>query len=119
MVRAVRGAIQVSEDSRDAIWEGASRLVGQMMTANRLAEADLVSVVLSVTRDLRAANPAAGLRRQGFADTPLFCVQEADVEGAMPRVIRVLLTFDGRGRGRAVPVYLDGARALRPDLSGT
>jgi chorismate mutase len=116
MVKAARGAIQVAEDSRPAIWDGASRLLAEMLSKNSLTEADIVSVIFSVTRDLHAANPAAGLRRGGFGETALFCVQEAEVEGGMPRVIRVLLTFRAKGRRPAVPVYLDGARSLRPDL---
>ena len=116
MVKAVRGAVQVREDSREAIWDGAFRLVTGMLSENRLAEADIVSLVFSVTRDLRAANPAAGLRQHGFALTPLFCVQEADVDGGMPRVIRALLTYNAKGRRQPIAVYLDGARALRPDL---
>jgi chorismate mutase len=116
MTRAVRGAIQVEQDTRDAIWDRASLLVSRMMEANRLSEHDIVSLLFSVTRDLRSANPAAGLRRHGFAETPLFCVQEADVDGGMPRVIRALLTYTTRSRRQAVPVYLGGASALRPDL---
>jgi chorismate mutase len=117
MVRAVRGAIQVGTDTADAIWDGASRLVAGLLSANTIREKDIVSLVFSVTSDLRSGNPAAGVRRTGFAGTPLFCVQEAELEGAMPRVIRALLTWNARGRAPAVPVYLDGAAALRPDLS--
>lgn len=117
MTRAARGAIQVDRDAPEAIWDAGSLLVARVMQANGLVEADIVSIVFSLTTDLRAANPAAGLRRAGFAETPLFCVQEAEVTGAMPRVIRVLLTFNSRGRGPGVPVYLGGARALRPDLA--
>jgi chorismate mutase len=116
MTKAVRGAVQVDDDSRDAIWDAAALLVGRMLEANHLAEGDIVSIVFSMTVDLRSANPAAGLRRRGFADTPLFCVQEADVEGSLPRVIRVLLIYRAGRRRRPVPVYLGGAAALRPDL---
>ena len=72
--------------------------------------------MFSLTDDLTAANPAAGLRKTGFAATPLFCTQEAKIDGALPRVIRVLVTWDSLERRAAVPVYLDGAEVLRPDL---
>ena len=81
-----------------------------------------MSLVFSLTADLSSANPATGLRGTGFADVPLFCVQEAVVEGSMPRVIRLLATFEApaswtaAGRITAEAVYLEGARALRPDL---
>lgn len=124
MVFAVRGAIQVGENSAVAIQDDSARLVREICRRNGLEEQDVVSVIFSLTTDLSAANPAAGLRRGGFSETPLFCVQEVRVEGGMPRIIRVLLTAeidrrrrDGGGR-RAVHVYLDGAEALRPDLVG-
>jgi chorismate mutase len=124
VTRAVRGAIQVAADEPALVREGAVRLVAAVLAANGLGEGDLVSLVFSLTRDLRSANPATGLRSGGFADVPLFCVQEADVAGSLPRVIRLLATFEvpaawgAEGRARATPVYLEGARALRPDLEG-
>ncbi len=123
MVVAVRGAIQVGENSRQSIADASSRLVKEMCARNGLSEEAVVSIVFSITEDLTAENPAGALRRHGFSNTPLFCVQEAKVDGAMPRVIRVLLTAEtavareqGAGGRRAVHVYLDGAGALRPDL---
>ena len=118
MVFAVRGAIQVRSNAEKAIAEASARLVREMCKRNRIAENRIVSVIFSVTEDLTAGNPAAGLRRTGFDRTPLFCVQEARCDGGMPRVIRVLLTARSRrifGR-RGVHVYLDGAEILRPDL---
>jgi chorismate mutase len=123
MTRAARGAIQVASDSRDAIHEAGIRLVRAVLEANGLAESDVVSLLFSLTADLRSGNPATGLRRGGFKEVPLFCVQEAAVDGSMARVIRLLATFEAplswiaAGRTRAEAVYLDGARALRPDLS--
>jgi len=118
MVLAVRGAIQVAKDSEASIASASTRLVREICRRNNLSEQDVVSIMFSVTEDLTSANPAAGLRREGFSETPLFCVQEARVDGAMPRVIRVLLTAErdaDQGR-RASHVYLDGAEVLRPDL---
>ncbi len=117
MTRAVRGAIQVGGNTGGEIEAGTIRLVRAVLSANRIAENQLVSILFSVTGDLTAANPATGLRRTGFSATPLFCAQEPPADGAMGRVIRVLVTWNGRGRRPAVPVYLDGAGALRPDLA--
>jgi chorismate mutase len=123
MTRAVRGAVQVGSNTREAIHEAGTRLVRAVLDANGLAETDLVSLLFSLTADLSKGNPATGLRQVGFADVPLFCVQEAGIDGAMPRVIRLLATFEvpaswrERGRTRGEAVYLDGAQALRPDLT--
>jgi chorismate mutase len=116
MTRAVRGAIQVGENSARAIENSAVRLVSEILRANAIAEHHIVSIIFSLTEDLTAANPATGLRREGFAGTPLFCTQEARIEGGMPRVIRVLVTFEALERREAVAVYLEGAEALRSDL---
>ena len=118
MTKAVRGAIQVGGNSAGAIEKAAVRLVTEILQANRIAENHIVSILFSMTEDLTAANPATGLRRAGFAATPLFCTQEARIDGALPRVIRALVTYDSRRGGSAVPVYLDGAEGLRPDLAG-
>jgi chorismate mutase len=119
MTRAVRGAIQVAENSLSDIERAGTRLVTEMLRQNGIAEDLIVSIVFSVTEDLTAANPATGLRRTGFSSTPLFCTQEARVDGALPRVIRALVTYESPDGRRPVPLYLDGAEALRPDLGGT
>jgi chorismate mutase len=117
MTKAVRGAIQVLENSRAVIETAAARLVREILRVNGIAQGHIVSIIFSVTLDLTAGNPATGARGAGLAETPLFCAQEPVVEGAMPRVIRVLLTWDALERRPVVPVYLDGAEALRPDLA--
>jgi chorismate mutase len=116
MTSAVRGAIQIPENSVSSIEQAATKLVMEILKANGIAENQIVSIMFSLTEDLTAANPAAGLRRTGFASTPLFCAQEPRIDGALPRVIRVLMTWDCPERRVAVPVYLDGAEVLRPDL---
>ena len=117
MTRAVRGAIQLPENSAFSIERAGTRLVNEILKQNGIAENQIVSIVFSMTEDLTAANPASGLRRTGFASTPLFCTQEARIDGALPRVIRVLVTWDSLERRITVPVYLDGAEVLRPDLA--
>lgn len=117
MTKAVRGAIQVAKDSATAIEMAGARLVTEILRINRIAENHIVSILFSMTEDLRAANPAAGLRRAGFSETPLFCTQEARIDGALPRVIRALLTYEAPEGASPVPVYMDGAEGLRPDLA--
>ncbi len=116
MTRAVRGAIQVEENSRQAIESASVRLLGEIVRINAIDEHGIVSILFSITEDLSAGNPATGLRLVGFAATPLLCAQEPRIEGALPRTIRVLVTFESAGMREAVAVYLDGAESLRPDL---
>ena len=116
MVLAVRGAIGVIQDDAGLIRDGVKRLFQQLVSANGIDEEDIVSILFSQTRDLTEANPASALREVGYAGVPLFCTQEPDYRDAMPRVIRVLITFNALAKQAVIPVYLDGAEALRSDI---
>ena len=116
-VRAARGAIVVAEDERATLLAATAKLVGQMIERNGLQTKDIVSVLFTTTPDLRSAFPAEAAREIGLTSVPLLCAQEIDVEGAMPRVIRVLMHFEtGAAQGDVEHVYLDGAEVLRDDL---
>ena len=117
MVQAVRGAIQVAENSREAIYKASIKLVEEILALNIIAEEDIISILFSVTRDLNRANPATGLRTRGFSRAPLFCVQEAEMEDGLMGILRVLLTYNSSNEAAPRPVYIDGAQSLRPDLN--
>ena len=117
MVRGIRGAIDVAENTAEAISAATARLLTAMLEANQLDEASLISAFFTVTTDLNAAYPAGAARALGWLDVPLLDAQEIEVPGGMPRVIRVLLHVDAdRARADIRHVYLDGAARLRPDL---
>lgn len=113
---AVRGAIRVDENRESAIHEAAIRLGGEIVAKNGIEIDRIVSILCSLTEDLTAGNPATGLRMDRFGDVPLFCAQEAAVDGQMRSLVRMLFTYDATRPGRPLPVYLNGAESLRPDL---
>ena len=113
---AIRGAIQVEEDTREAIASAAAALCAAIMRDNQLAPSRIVSAIFTLTPDLHADFPARAAREQGWTDVPMICAQEIAVPGALPRVCRVLLHVEGSGPPHHV--YLGGAAALRPDLAG-
>ena len=116
-VRAARGAIVVGRDDADTLLEATSRLLQEMIARNVIALDDLVSILFTVTDDLRSAFPAEGARRIGLGGVPLLCAREIPVEGSMPSVVRVLMHFHtGSAMAEIVHVYLDGAESLRDDL---
>ena len=116
-VRAVRGAIQVDADDRDAIIEATAELVRAVLDRNQLDPQDLISVVFTATPDLTAEFPAYAARAIGITDVPFLCATEIDVPGAMPRVVRLLAHVEtGLHRDELRHVYLRGAAALRTDL---
>src|ERR671928_1501783 len=115
---ALRGAATVHADERDAILEATTELMQALLERNGLRADDLVSCIFTLTPDLHAEFPAVAAREMGLSSVPLMCAQELAVEGAMPRVIRVLVhcyLADGRD---AQHVYLGEARRLRLDLQG-
>ena len=65
-------------------------------------------------------NPATALRRGNpgldVTQVPLFCAQEAKIDGMMPLVIRALLTAYVDEGSERHNVYLNGAEKLRPDF---
>jgi chorismate mutase len=89
-----------------------------MLKRNSLVVDDLVSVIFTSTPDLRSTFPAAAARTLGIGDVPLLCAQEIDVEGSLPRVVRVMahVALD-RPRSEVSHVYLRGAEVLRQDLA--
>ena len=116
MVRAVRGAVFVDENSAESIGEGVRSLVKNLVSVNQINESDIISILFSQTKDLTKANPAGSLRKDGYADVPLFCTQEPEYPNSHPKVIRVLVTFLAGQDRRPQPVYLNGAEKLRQDV---
>jgi chorismate mutase len=116
-VRAIRGAIQIPENTRDAILAGTSELVREVIDRNGLTGADLISVLFTATEDLDAEFPAYAARLLGLSDVPLMCAREIPVPGAMPRVLRLLAHVEtALSRAEIRHAYLAGAAALRTDL---
>ncbi|MGH0054225.1 MAG: chorismate mutase [Sphaerochaetaceae bacterium] len=114
---AIRGAICVKEDASDPIEIAAATLYREMLVLNNLEERDVAFLLITQTSDLKSRNPATGLRKAGYcAETPLFCMQELEIEGMMERVIRMLLVVN-HPLGETVPVFMDGAELLRPEFA--
>ncbi len=116
--RALRGAIQIDTDSAVEIESATQELVATMLDKNGLVPDDLISVIFTMTPDLHSAFPAAAARALGLGHVPLLCAAELDIEGALPRVIRVLVHAETDLALRDVQhVYLRGAVALRRDIA--
>ena len=88
-VRAIRGATQLDEDSREHMLERVAEMVTGVMDANDLDVADFISIIFTATDDLSSEFPAYAARLLGFDDVPLICARELEIEGSMPRVVRM------------------------------
>uniref|UniRef100_A0ACD5GY67 Chorismate mutase n=1 Tax=Desertifilum tharense IPPAS B-1220 TaxID=1781255 RepID=A0ACD5GY67_9CYAN len=117
-VRAIRGAITVPENTKEAIAEAVTELLDELEARNSIDPEEIVSVTFSVTRDLDAIFPAAIARkRPHWENVPLLDVQQMHVEGYLERCIRLLIHINLPVEHRAiVHPYLRQAKTLRPDL---
>jgi chorismate mutase len=117
-MRAIRGATQLDSDDRDHLLVSVEELIREIFAQNDVDTDRLVSMILTATPDLHSEFPALAARQLGIGDVPLLCAQEIDVNGAMPRVIRVMLHIESDvPRSEIRHVYLRGAAALRRDLA--
>jgi len=114
----LRGAVFCEDDPQD-IERRVAELYDELIVGNGLAEADIVSLVFSVTPDLTSLNPAAALRRSGRGgELALFSLQESRADGGRPRTIRVLIHCYAPAGSPPRHAYLNGAEVLRPDRAG-
>ncbi|MCH7594148.1 MAG: chorismate mutase [Chloroflexi bacterium] len=118
IVRGVRGATTVTEDTREAILDATTELLNEIVTANEIDKDDLASVQLTTTRDLVAEFPAVAARMLGWVHVPLINSHEMDVPHGQPRCIRVLLLWNTDRRPQEIKhIYLRDAVNLRSKQS--
>ena len=119
-MRGIRGAITVECNEKEEIWQAAQELITELLRANAITADDIGAAIFSVTDDLTAAFPTAGVRRiAGFDLVPLFDARQCAIEDSLPRCIRVLLLVNTAAAQSDIHhVYLRAAAKLRPDLEG-
>ncbi|MBX6394345.1 MAG: chorismate mutase [Alicyclobacillaceae bacterium] len=118
-LRAVRGATTARANVPEDIYEATRELILEMARMNDIDPEDVVSVILTMTRDLDAAFPAKAVRAiPGWEMVPLLCASEIPVSGDVPRCIRVLIhCYTERKKEEVRHIYLGEAQRLRPDLT--
>ncbi len=117
-VRAIRGATQLDVDERDHLLDRTTELVRTVLEDNSLGSDDIISIVFTATSDLHSEFPAYAARQLGLVDVPLMCTRELEIEGGMPRVIRLMAHVEtDLARADVTHVYLHGAANLRRDLA--
>ncbi|HEV2068539.1 MAG TPA: chorismate mutase [Acidimicrobiales bacterium] len=119
MLRALRGATTVDQDTPEQIEERVVALLEELFRRNEVHHDHLVSIWFTATDDLHCAFPATAARTLGLGNVPLLCARELDIVGGTPRCIRVLVHFHtSKERDELRHVYLERAAALRDDLPG-
>ena len=117
MIRGVRGATTVTENTAEAIVTATKELLREMININDIDEEHVASVIFTTSPDLNAAYPAQAARAAGWSHTALLGCQEMDMPGGLERCIRVLIHWNtAKPLKEITHVYMNGAERLRPDL---
>ena len=113
---ALRGATQCENNIEDICLQ-IGLMYKELLNSNKLEEENIVSVIFSVTSDINAINPAAALRRCGYAtkDEALFSVQEPDCVNCLERTVRVIIHCYLDEDSKVQHIYRNGAEVLRQD----
>ena len=118
MVRGIRGAITVTQDTPEAIHSATRELLRAILKRNGIEDtAELATIIFTVTEDLVSTFPAEAARQLGMNRVPLLSAREVPVPGSLPRVIRILALWNtNKSPDEIQHVYLREAAKLRPDL---
>lgn len=117
LVRGIRGAITVPENSKEDILTSTKELLISLQKENGFEPADIVSIFFSMTTDLDAIFPAVAARQLGWDNVPLLDMQEIPVPGSLRKCIRILIQINClKSQEEIKHCYLKGAEILRKDL---
>jgi len=115
---AIRGAITVSENTRQEILFAVAELLNKIVSENNLIKDDIISAIFTMTDDLNAEFPALGARiHLGWNDVSMICARELPIQGSLSMCIRVLIHINTLMEKKDIKhVYLREAVNLRPDI---
>lgn len=118
MLRGVRGATTVTANQCEEIFERVAELLAAIVRENAMNTEDIGAVIFSSTPDVNAAFPAAGARKLGWTQVPLFGTQEIECPEALPLCIRALILWNTDTCQQDIKhIYLHNAAVLRQDIT--
>ena len=116
---AIRGAITVEKNTKEAILEASKEVLQAILSANYIDTKAIIQITFTCTKDLDAVYPAVAVRNMGITEAALMCMQEMDVKDSLEKCIRVTVLYqsDCLTQATVCHQYLKGAKKLRPDLT--
>lgn len=113
----IRGATTIEQDEKEQILQAVKSLLDEIFSLNALKKEDVSGFLFSLTTDIHSYHPAKAARESGYDFAPLFAAVEPEIDGALPRCIRLML-FTHLPQNTAVKhVYQKEAKTLRKDIS--
>lgn len=114
MIKGIRGAITVDNNTEESIKEATLELLNEIIKKNSIQK-DLIShVIFTLTEDLNAAFPAKFARTQmGWDEVAMMCFHELAVPNSLEMCLRILIVVNCDESFIPNFVYLKGAEVLR------
>lgn len=114
MIKGIRGAITVDENSKSAIKFATLELLNEIVRQNGIDKRMISHAIFTLTNDLNAEFPAKFARTDfGWDNVAMMCYHELDVPDALPKCLRVLVVINCDDNFVPNFVYLKGAQNLR------
>jgi chorismate mutase len=121
LIRGVRGAITVDQNTEEVIITATEELFARLIEENHFQPDQVGSIFISTTEDVNATFPAKALRKfEGWTYVPVMCMQEIPVPNSLKMCVRVMMHVNTtKPQEEIIHVYLKGATVLRPDLGSS
>ena len=118
MIRGIRGATTVTENTETQILTNTKALVEDMVAKNNITAETISHVFISVTKEINAAFPAKSLRQiPDWTYVPVMCMTEIDVPNSLSHCIRVMMAVNTTTKQDKIQhVFHNKAIKLRLDL---
>lgn len=117
-MRGIYGAVTLEGDDHDSAYVAIRVLLEEIAGRNDVIAADIVSILFTLTPDLRCGAPALTAWDMGWGNVPtLYCV-ESDARNSLRRCIRVIVHVNTtRSMDEIEHVYLGETPAFHQQLA--
>ena len=117
-MKVIRGATTIAFDTKEEISRAVEDLLREIFTVNEINKSDVSAFIFSLTSDIHAYHPAKAARECGYDFAPLFATVEPDIDGGLPKCIRLMILTEFSNSAQVKHIYQKGAKVLRKDISG-
>lgn len=114
MIKGIRGAITVEENTSAAIENATVELLTELIKQNGIKKSFISHIIFTLTEDLNAEFPAKFAREKlGWNDVAMMCLPELNVPNSLKMCLRILVVLNCDKAFSPKFVYLKGANNLR------
>lgn len=114
MIKGIRGAITVEDNTSEAIEQATLELLNELVLQNGIEKNLISHVLFTLTEDLNAEFPAKFARTElDWQEVAMMCFNELEVPNSLKMCLRVLIVLNCNEDFVPKFVYLRGAQTLR------